>query len=284
MSRLLAALACLAAMGAATVAAELGPPGSEHWPATQVDFVTAAPADLPPGGSSAGELESSLRKLPEAPDAAEPHRITGFLDFNYYWDTRQFNTLTINAGAMLPCDVDYFQFVDFDSPLDQPATVEDLSGFYTEIHLGKPIAKDSEWLDSLDWTWMYADGSLARDVHRLGIRWRTEDSPGLLGALLTDVLALEYAVNLHFVESDGSGIQIEHVYRRVFLDRRFYIAGFADHDINTDGSTSWVTEHQMGLRLVDEVHLVAEYRYNEFLPTEFRSGWGFGLEYVVQFQ
>lgn len=241
-------------------------------------------------GPSPGELERLPPTEPIEPfddmlfesDTAK-HKTTGFLDFNYYWDTRQFNTLTINAGANLPHDIQYFQLTNFDSPLDDPGSLSDLSGFYTEIHLRRPIAKDHPWLKPFDTTWMYADGSTAGNVHRLGVRWRFHDTPGLIEYLFDEVLKFQYSLNFHLLESDGSGIQLEHVYRRFFFDKRIYIAGFADHNIDFDGSSSWVAETQIGLRLIDQLHLVAEYRHKSFNAGRFKSGLGVGLQYVVQF-
>ncbi len=245
------------------------------------------------GFDQPGATPGELQRLPpvgfegpspeETGQPDEPHHYTGFIDLNYYWDTRQFNTLTINAGANLPYDVEYFQFLNLNSQLDDAGALEDLEGFYTEMHFRRPIAKDSRWLKPLDWTVMYADGTGIPDVTRLGIRWRTHDTPGGVGDFLTEQLKLEYSLNFHVVESDGSGIQLEHFYRRFFFDNRLYVSGFADHDVNNDGSDTWVAEHQLGVKLVGQWFAVAEYRYNAFLPDEQKSGWGFGVEYLIQF-
>ncbi len=43
-----------------------------------------------------------------------------------------------------------------------------------------------------------------------------------------------------------------------------------------------VTEHQLGVRLFDQLHVVAELRYNEFMADD--VGVGVGLEYIVPFE
>jgi hypothetical protein len=212
------------------------------------------------------------------------HRNSGFLDFNYYWDNRDFNVLTINAGANLPYDFQYFQFVNYTSPLNDPAELENWNDFFTEIHLRRPIASGSRLLGHLDWNVMWADGGFTDEVGRLGIGWRLHDTAGPIGAFVSESLGLQYSVTFHLLEDDGSGWQIEHVYRRNFLDGLVYVAGFADHNINGSARDSdWVAESQIGVKIAGHFYAVAEYRYNSFLPARFRDGWGFGLEYFVPF-
>jgi hypothetical protein len=79
-------------------------------------------------------------------------------------------------------------------------------------------------------------------------------------------------------------MQVEHVFRRFFFDKRMYVGGFADHNLNKDGSSDWVTETQIGLRLAERFYAVTEFRYNSFLPSGLRSGVGVGLEYLVRFR
>lgn len=218
-------------------------------------------------------------------DNQTQHHITGFIDFNYYWDTRAFNVLTINSGAKLPYDFEYFQLLNMFGDFGNASDRENWTGFFTEINLRRPIAKDCHYLKSLDWTVQWADGSGPREVLRLGIRNRFHDMPGPIGNFFRDFLKLEYSIDFHIIEDDGSGWQIEHVFRREFLDGLIYIAGFADHNINGFAdSSSWVVEPQLGLKLLKNFYAVAEYRFSSFAPHEFKSGWGFGLEYVVRFK
>ena len=103
-----------------------------------------------------------------------------------------------------------------------------------------------------------------------------------------NVIAVQTSRGLNFQNanaqtSDGSEIQIEHVFRRYFFDKRLYVAGFADHIIDKDGSSTWVDEAQFGLRLADQLHAVAEYRYKSFNSDGLKSGWGFGFQYLIKF-
>ena len=213
------------------------------------------------------------------------HRNTGFLDFNYYWDNRDFNVLTINAGAKLPCQFEYFQFVNYTSPFGESSQLENWNDFFTEIHLRRPIAAEHRLLGHLDWNLMWADGGFTDEVGRFGVRWRLHDTAGPIGEFVTDILKLRYSLTFHVLEDDGSGWQMEHVFRKDFFDGLMYVAGFADHNVN-DGfdDSDWVAESQVGVKLGGNLYAVAEYRYNSFLPARVRSGWGFGIEYFVPLQ
>jgi len=246
----------------------------------QVDYLDASNLSPPPGTLCLCDIPCRG----SCNDAAT-HKFTGFIDLNYYWDSREFNVMTINAGAKLPYDFSYFQLLNLNGDMGESAARGDWSSFFTEINLRRPIAKDSPYLKHLDFTLQFADGSGPPEVGRLGIRWRMQDTPGPVGDLFRDVLKLRYSITFHLLETDGSGWQIEHVYRRDFLDKRIYMSAFCDHNINdASGSSTWVTEHQMGVRLVDRLYVVGEYRYSSFAPPGLRSGFGLGLEYVIRFK
>lgn len=222
-----------------------------------------------------------LSSIIDAPD----HRPTGFVDLNYYWDDRDFNVLTINTGAKLPCDFEYFSLLNVFGNFGDASERENWTDFFTEINLRRPVAKNSCRLKSLDWNLQWADGSGPDEVLRLGLRNRFHDMPGPVGDCFRDILKMKYVVTFTFYEDDGSGWQMEHVYRREFLDGLAYIGGFADHNVNgTSDSSDWVAECQFGLRLHGQLYAVAEQRYFSFANnSRFKEGWGLGLEYVLRF-
>ena len=83
---------------------------------------------------------------------------------------------------------------------------------------------------------------------------------------------------------------IEHVYRINIapgkLGNRLYLAGFIDQNFNylDNGGLAfkYVSEHQLGLRLIDQFYAVMEFRINDFLPDE-NYGLGYGLQYKIVF-
>ena len=78
------------------------------------------------------------------------HRYTGFLDFNYYYDTRDFNILTINAGAKLPHDFEYFQFVNYRSQFGNESDLENWTDFLRKFTCGDQSQKTAN--GSVIWT------------------------------------------------------------------------------------------------------------------------------------
>lgn len=236
--------------------------------------------DMPPSTPQQRPLATPL--APPSRVSLPGHRNTGFVDLNYYWDTRAFTVFTINAGAKLPNDFEYFQFLNAFSPFESNET--DWHAYYTEINLRRPIRKDSHYLKPFDWTIQYADGTFADSVGRAGVRWRVHDTPGELGRFVNETLKLRLGVSFHLLETDGTGCQLEYAYRRDFCNKRVYIGGFLDHNLDEGNRSTWVTENQIGLRLFDQWHAVAEYRYSDFSPKRFRSGVGLGLEYVIRFK
>lgn len=75
------------------------------------------------------------------------------------------------------------------------------------------------------------------------------------------------------------------VFPKFFKDR-VYLSGFVDHNLSysklaANHSTA-VTEHQIGVRLVDQLYFVTEFRYNGYFPTR-QMGLGIGLEYFKGF-
>ena len=209
----------------------------------------------------------------------------GFIDFNYYYDDRQLNVMTVNLLALLPADIQYFSLTDLTAPADsRDSGIFDLSNFYMEHHFRRPIAKDNEWLKPLDWTVQYVDGSTVKDLIRLGTRVRTQDIEGPIGEFVKKT-GLWFNVDFHWYESDGEGMEIEPVYGGKYLDGFFIVEGFADIDFaqKNDADDAIVTEHQVGIRLIDNLYYVTEFKYNGFRGDGDRWSTAFGLKYTISF-
>lgn len=212
-------------------------------------------------------------------------KITGFADFNGYYDTREFAVLTINLLANLPYRFQYFSL----SNIQGEEKSFDLASFYTEQNLRWGVHKKLP----LDLTFQYVirDGT-DNDDFRLGLRWSVHKTPRIDSAF--QKIHFSYSINPMFIQFRSKARPaymtiIEHVYRLNIapkpLNNRLYIGGFVDQNfVYTNGKVSlkWVTEHQLGVRLVSQLYAVAEFRINTFL-TEKQYGLGYGLEYNVAF-
>ena len=192
----------------------------------------------------------------------QKHVNTGFVDFNGYYDTRDFSVLTINILAKLPHRFQYFSLTNYQGPSNS----SDVSGFYAEHNVRWGVSKDLPF----DLTYQFVTRQGVRnDDHRIGVRWRVTKTPKV--SSFFKKVGLFYSVNPMFVEFRGKRSTkfmtiIEHVYRLNLLpnrlDNRIYIGGFADQNfvksLSGEVTTEWVTEHQLGLRIIDQLrfHLV----------------------------
>jgi len=158
--------------------------------------------------------------------------------------------------------------------------------FYTEQNLtwAPPGTKPIAW--NIQWNLRSPDNN---DRLRLAPQWLVHQTPVLdriLGAL-----NLTYKINFHVVQWDdethGDYVwQMEHVYRvNVFpgwFDNRVYMSGFVDHTFGGPNNPAVVTEHQIGLRVIDNWYAIAEYRRNEYRKGN-EDSLGLGVEYKINY-
>ncbi len=216
-----------------------------------------------------------------ADDGKSPRKATGFLDFNYYYDTRDFNVLTINALANITNRVQYFSLTNYTNSIGTTNNL-DKNAFYSEQNIRWLAVREKIPTDlTLQWVIRNPDEN---DLLRFGFRVRVSAIEGIKN--IFKALNTFYSVNFHLLQIDhvdGFDWQIEHIYK-IFPDilgKRLYLSGFVDHNINS-GKSTVVTEHQLGFRVIDQFYLVSEYRYKGSLNKE-KSGVGLGVEYKILF-
>lgn len=209
----------------------------------------------------------------------------GFFDFNVYpylEDVKSDSAFTLNIAKKLPGRFSYFSLTNLYG--------EERSGFlpgkiryYSEQNLRWKIADDSP----LDLTVQlnFRTGS-KNNRHRLGLRWRLSDTSALQSFFKS--VNLSYSVNLHAVQFDHEDPyvwQLEHVFMMKFpaLSDRVYLAGFLDHTFNQDlpnhiPTSPFVGEAQLGVRLIEGLNLIAEYRLNQYRRQDVNN-LAIGLQY-----
>ena len=212
--------------------------------------------------------------------------VTGFIDFNVYYDTREYSVLTYNILANISNRLQFFSMTNYQSAKYS----FDLESTYSEHNLRWSLGKNLP----LDLTTQYAlrDGPNNDDL-RFGLRWKVSNTAKL--ASFFKKINLGYALNTMIVqfrrkENTKFMTQLEHAYRigiaPKFFHNRLYLGGFADQNIQylVGGGIAfdWVSEHQMGFRVVDQLYVVLEYRINDYLSND-NYGLGYGLEYKVIF-
>lgn len=211
---------------------------------------------------------------------------TGFVDFNAYPVLTEINTdsvYTVNILANLPNRWQYFSLTNFINT-DPSKELSDSFNYYTEQNLRWAISEDLP----LDLTVQLNVRSGSRNERlRLGFRWRLNNTSALEEFFKS--IHFSHSINFHVVQLDYETAdvwQMEHVFRKTFPDisDRLYLAGFVDHTFNQDLPASFpsspiVGEAQLGCRLVDNWHLIAEYRVNEYRRSNTKN-LAIGVEYI----
>ncbi|MDD9897624.1 MAG: hypothetical protein OXU45_01355, partial [Candidatus Melainabacteria bacterium] len=212
--------------------------------------------------------------------AYQPH---GYIDFNSYYDTRNFQVNTMNAKLDLPGPFSYFGFTNWSG--DQTGDdAFDFGEHYTEHGLYYDQVFDSPF----DFTVQYADASgFNNDVMRLGAQAHVHKFK-YIDQLFKKVNA-SYWLSYFPWQVDGLddyAFQLQHVWFMKMLPAtvadRLYLSGFADHNFligDTPAHNKLVAENQFGYRVWKGLHLVTELRWNGYLPKGDRFGVGIGAQY-----
>ncbi len=209
----------------------------------------------------------------------------GFLDFNsypYLSDVDDDNVFTLNAAAKLPGRFSYFSLTNLGN-LNSDSEQRDEVSYYTEQNLRWQIEEGSP----LDLTLQMNFRSGAdNDRHRLGVRWRLNDTRALQSGF--QAINLSYSINLHAIQFDHEDPdvwQMEHVFRLGFpyISDRLYLAGFIDHTFNQELPDNMpknpiVGEAQLGFQLLDNLYLIGEYRLNQYRRSDVNN-LALGVEY-----
>ncbi len=220
--------------------------------------------------------------------ALESNSRGGFIDFNFYpylSDVDSDNSITINAASSFENRFSYFSLTNFGNQADANA-LGDQNTFYTEQNVRWQINENSPFDLTLQMNFRSGDNN---DRHRLGVRWRLNNTQSLKAFF--ESIHLTWAVNFHLVQFDdvpANVWQMEHAFKMTFpsINNKLYLAGFIDHTFNEDLATGMpsspvVGEVQLGYRMVENLHLVAEYRVNQYRRSDVNN-LAIGIEYIMK--
>lgn len=220
--------------------------------------------------------------------AAVTNSSSGFIDLNgygYLSDNDADSVATINIASSLPNRFSYFSLTNF---INQPGSGElaDTTAYYTEQNIRWQM-KDNSSID-LTAQFNFRTGH-DNDRHRLGFRWRLNDSDYLKAFF--SAIHLSWAINVHAYQWDsepGNVWQIEHSYRMTFpyISNRVYLAGFIDHTLNQDlpdnyPSSPLVWETQIGYEIANNFYAITEYRVNQYNRQDVNN-LAVGVEYLIK--
>lgn len=204
--------------------------------------------------------------------AQEKDANSGFMDFNAYYDNREFSVFTINYLANMRQGFQYFSFINYQGYTSN----SDVQTFYSEHNLRKTI---NDYFQ-LNYQLVLRPGE-KNDNHRIAPRLILSNTR----SNKDKKIKIKYAVGPMVLDLvDGEKLkfmtQIEHAYF-IGLPGNWYLNGFLDHNLVKDGKDGVVMEHQVGKELYSCFYAVIEYRLNTYMTEQ--QGIGFGLEYKMKF-
>lgn len=212
----------------------------------------------------------------------------GFIDINLYpylSDVDNDNTITLNIGAKLKNRFSYFSLTNFGNETGTSA-LSDINSFYTEQNVRWQISEKSPLDLTLQMNFRSGEDN---DRHRLGFRWRLNDTEML--STTFKAINLSWSINFHVIQLDSVPEhvwQMEHVFRMTLptLTKRLYLAGFIDHTFNENLPDNYptnpmVAEVQLGYNIIENLFFVAEFRVNEYRRAEVNN-MALGVEYLIK--
>jgi hypothetical protein len=212
----------------------------------------------------------------------------GFIDANVYpylSDVKNDNVITLNILAKLNNRFSYFSLTNFGNTEDTDALSE-INSFYTEQNIRWKISEASPLDLTLQMNFRSGDDN---DRHRLGFRWRINDTQFF--EQIFEAINLKWSINFHLKQFDSvpeDVWQMEHVFRMTLpaLTNRLYLAGFIDHTFNENlpdnmPNNPVVGEAQLGFRIIENLFIIAEYRVNEYRRADVNN-MALGLEYLIK--
>ena len=208
-------------------------------------------------------------------DIAEETKTFGpnFFLGEYQFDSRGFNTIHFMGSAALPYGFNLWGFVDLEGLDDSNARREDIRRVFIELDLKRKIGENWGIIAELN-----DSHGTNNALGRLGIfvkpswQWLKDNDMFLF-------------FKIFGYETDGHGGQASFAWNKKFpciLDGRFSAGGFFDANFNTgagNAQTKIVSDTQIRYRLIDGLHLLMEFRYNQFLGSQNDFGIGSGIQY-----
>lgn len=195
----------------------------------------------------------------------------------YDFDNRGFNVLHFMGSAPLPLGMSIWGFIDLEGSDLFGTDREETSRYFLEIDLKKKCWNGGGLLFEVND--LQGDGN---QIGRFGFYHQPDLSWILPGdGLFAGKRFLQFKV--FPVETDRRGWQAAVAWNKNFdsiLDGRISTGGFFDLNYNAglaQDHTIIVSESQIRYRLVEKLHVIVEFRFNEFLQDDF--GIAPGIQY-----
>lgn len=195
----------------------------------------------------------------------------------YDFDNRGFNVLHFMGHSPLPFGFSVWGFIDIEGADILGADREDLATYFLEIDLKRNLWQRGGIVAELN-DLQGEDNAIGR----FGFFWNPEhlESNPKCGWFAGKQ---RIGFKIFPLETDNRGWQASLNWNKQFdqiFDGRLSAGGFVDLNFDaarTSNDLVLVSEHQIRLRLVEGLHLITEFRINEFLPDDF--GIAPGIQY-----
>ncbi len=221
----------------------------------QLDSVSEGKSDPPVVSTTSDPAPSSKSPEPNLQKIRKNTRV----NLSYYFDNRNYNTMNILLNSTgLPWGFNIFGFTDLHGTEGQSSNRFDLTRFYHEYRLRRPIEPDWLWgIKGFDVELEYNDGngpnnSIARAAigYQHSVPFLDKGKSWLQWRILP-------------WRSDGKGWQLSNTHFFVLTDR-IKLIGFADYNIMNRSPNQWVVESELSYTLTDTFDLIVEGRFNGF--------------------
>ncbi len=194
----------------------------------------------------------------EQTDAAEESNWKSAASLSYYYDTREYSTLTIFTSVQgLPLGLSLWGFTDIHG--DQEAgDPSDFTRYFMEYRLSRDL--DPDWVLGIKGLGLMAEfndfNGSNNNLARFGPYYSTSfELPWKRQA--------KFQCRVFVYETDGQGWQCSMSYNVPFTDR-LSLTGFADINFVENGTDQWVIEPQLNYMLDEHFSIIVEMRYNGF--------------------
>ena len=200
------------------------------------------------------------------------------LKAQYYFDSRDFNTLTLEIGGELPIGFSVWGFTDFHGDHNDAGNRGEMTRTFSEYRLSHGGIGQLLKLPGLGLQAEYNDMTPGNNnLGRFGVTYKHKLPIPKLGMSGGKQGWLQWRG--FPVETDGNGGQVSLIYFLPLHDR-VNIAGFADINFIDGASDRWIVEPQLNVRMYQQFWAILEYRYNGFERANDDldgSGWAAGI-------
>ena len=176
----------------------------------------------------------------------------------YYFDSRDYNSLTIKSSVDLALGFNFWGFTDIRGNQNDPDKRFVFKRSFMEYRLRRKF--DPEWV---------------LGIRGLGFDVEYNGRNGKDTTILRYGLTYHHSLAMLFdttswmrwrylpIETFERGQQTSIAYRLGFTSRLF-LTGFSDYNFDRDGKPKWVAESQLNFLVNNDLDIVLEFRYNGF--------------------